>query len=82
MMSPSEALWPTHISVLNGESVLQARLEQLKHLGIGTVVADVVENVLVGDDVERTEDDDDGNVVADVRQRGLDRLTRLWVRRR
>ena len=62
---------------MDRERVLETRLEHLKHLSVVVVVADVVENVLVGDDVERTEDDDDGDVVADVGQRRLDRRAAL-----
>lgn len=37
----------------------------------------MIENVLVGDDIEGAEDDDDGDVVADVGEGGLDRTTAL-----
>lgn len=37
----------------------------------------MIENVLVGDDIEGAEDDDDGDVVADVGEGGLDCTTAL-----
>ena len=62
----------THISRLNRESVLETRLEHLEQLSIVPIVADVIEDVLVGNNVERSEDDDDRNVVSNVRKRSDD----------
>lgn len=70
----------THLSVLNGKGVLETRLEHLKEFRVVSIVTDVVENVLVGDDVERTEDDNDGNVVTDVGKGSLDRRSTLQNR--
>ena len=61
----------TNISRLNRESILQTRLEHFEELDVVSVVADVIENVLVGNDVERSENYDDRNVVSNVRQRSL-----------
>ena len=67
----------THVSRLDRERVLETGLHELEHLGVGALIHDVVEDVLVGDDVERAEDDDDRNVGADVGDRALHRRARL-----
>lgn len=60
--------------VLDGESLLDGRLEHLKQLGVVPVVADVLEDVAVRNDAEGAEDDHDWDVGLDVRQGGADEL--------
>ena len=45
------------------------------HLGVVEVVDDVLEDVAVGDEAERAEDDDDGDLLPDVQQDRDDALT-------
>jgi len=67
----------THLPVLNHERLLDTRLEHIQHSGIVLVVADVLEDLLIGNDSERSEDDDDGDVGSDVGKRSLDRVSAL-----
>lgn len=67
----------TYVTILNRERVLETGLETLKHLCIVTIVTNVVQDVLVRDNVERSEHYNDWNVVANIRQRRLDRLSTL-----
>lgn len=67
----------TYITILDRKRVFQTRLHHFEQLRVILVVADVVEDVSIGDDVERSEDYYDGNVGSNVGYRRLDRLTRL-----
>ena len=51
-----------HVAVLDDETVVNTRLEHLKHLQILHVIADVFQNIAVRDDAESTEDHPDGDV--------------------
>ncbi len=54
------------VAVLDDESLFDAWLEHLEHGSVVKVVADVLEHLAVGNNAERTEDNDDGDVVADI----------------
>ena len=77
-ISTPSHLW-AYIAILDRECVLQTGLHHLKELRVVAVVADVVEDVLVGDDVESAEDNDDRDILPDVRDGRADRLAGLPV---
>lgn len=73
------SLLSAYIAILDRECVLQTGLHHLEELRVVAVVANVVEDVLVGDDVESAENDDNRDVLPDVRDGRADRLARLYV---
>lgn len=68
----------TDLSVLDDETIVDTWLEHLEHLGILHVVANVLQNVAIGDDAESTEDDPDGNVDLNVWDRSFHDITQLY----
>ncbi len=60
------------LAVLDAESLLDTGPQGFKHLSVCPVVANVVENILVRDDAESTEDDGERDVLANVGQRDAD----------
>ena len=67
----------TNLAILDHEAVVDTRLEHLKHLRVLHVIADVFKDIAVGDYTQGTEDDPDGDVDLDVRDRGLHDISEL-----
>jgi hypothetical protein len=55
------------VLLLDDESFVERRFHHLHHLGVLEVVNDVFEDVAVGDETQRSEDDHDGDFLLDVR---------------
>ena len=67
----------SNLALLDDKTVVDTWLEQLEHLRVGALVADVVEDVTVGNDVQGEEEEQDGNVEIDVRDGGIDKIENL-----
>ena len=61
-----------HVAVLNDETVVNTRLKHFEHRRVVHVVTNMLQNIAVGDDTERAEDDPNGNVDLDIRNSRLD----------
>jgi hypothetical protein len=66
-----------YLTVLDDKAVVDARLEHLQHLRVLHVVANVLQDVAVGDDAEPSEHNPDGDVDLDVRDGRLDDVADL-----
>ena len=64
----------THLLVLDGEGLLDGGPERLHHLSVVEVVDHMLQDVLVGRQAERAEDDEDGHIRFDVGEGGPDGL--------
>ncbi len=60
----------SNVAILDDESLFNAWLEHLEHGRVVEVVADVLQDFTIGHDAEGTEDNDNRDVVADVREGG------------
>ena len=70
----------THLSFLNDEAIIYAWLEHLQHLRVIEIKADMLQNIPVGYNAKSAEDNPDGNVNLDVRDRGFHDIPGLkWV---
>lgn len=67
----------TYVAVLNRECILETGFETFEHLCIVTIITDVVQDVLVWNDVERSEHHNDRDIITNIRQRRFDGLSAL-----
>lgn len=66
-----------YLFVLHDETLVNTRLEHFHHLGVIQIVADVFENIAIGDDAKGAENDPNGNVGFDVREGCADDVSKL-----
>ena len=67
----------TNLSDLNNETVINTWLQHLEHLSILHVVANVLQDISVGNDAKGTEDDPDRDNNLDVRYSGFHHVSQL-----
>lgn len=69
----------TYVSVLDCKRLLDTRSKHLEHGSVLRIIANVLKNVTVGYDAKSTENNNDGNLLAGVRQSCLHNVSGLQM---